>query len=321
MSSIFDRYKEIDQQFAENSKQADLSASVQSQISKAEKGLFRRNSKHEAHQKRGLKSGAQRKAGKDDSQSQELTQNGKSHRMSQWLTVGAVFGFVVSLVILVFPEIIDFQWGALTQIRVSSVFAKADENKKEMMNNESDDDANGLLALKNSLNVRSSNKNSTSEGKDGKKQGGEKSFFQEMSELLSLDSVKVTMEKTDVNETLEEKRREMERKERSLLKLEEEIEVKKAELSEQLEELLSLRRTISSKLDSSVEKNKKSMDKLVGVYSNMKPDRAASILSGMEESLATGILSKMKKQNAAAILNFIEPKKARSLTEKYAGMK
>ena len=82
-----------------------------------------------------------------------------------------------------------------------------------------------------------------------------------------------------------------------------------------------MRREISSVLDKKVVADKESVNKLVAVYSNMKPLNAANIISSIDEELAIKVLSKMKKQNAAAILNFIEPKKAQTLSEKYAGLK
>ena len=61
--------------------------------------------------------------------------------------------------------------------------------------------------------------------------------------------------------------------------------------------------------------------RLVDFYSNMKPQKAAKILTKINEDLAVEVLGKMKKKNAADIMNLLEPKKARVLSEKFAGYK
>ena len=139
--------------------------------------------------------------------------------------------------------------------------------------------------------------------------------------MLSSESVKLSMENTSINQALEKKRKALEEKERELSRFAENLDEKKAELDKQLKELTGLRRKISSVLDEKVSANKDSVTKLVGVYSNMKPANAATILTNLNEDLAVKVLGKMKKQNAAAILNYIEPKKAQTLSEKYAGLK
>lgn len=131
---------------------------------------------------------------------------------------------------------------------------------------------------------------------------------------------KLTMKNASVFDALKSKRRELEKKERRLERLEEDLQKQKDEIAKQLVELQTLRRTISSKLDKKVVTDAKSVEKLVGVYSNMKPQSAATIISQLNEDLAIKILSKMKKQNAASILDFIEPGKAQILSEKYAGI-
>jgi len=103
--------------------------------------------------------------------------------------------------------------------------------------------------------------------------------------------------------------------------LEEDLQQQRVEIEKQLLELKEMRRTISSKLDSKVMADQESIDKLVGVYSNMKPQNAATIISKLDDQLAIKVLSKMKPQNAAAVLNFVEPQKAQTLSEKYAGLK
>ena len=135
------------------------------------------------------------------------------------------------------------------------------------------------------------------------------------------DVSNLTMRNVSVFEALKTKRLALEKKERDLARLEEDLHKQKAEIEKQLKELNKMRRNISSVLDKKVETDESSLQKLVGVYSNMKPQNAATIITQLDEELAIQVLGQMRKQNAAAILNFIEPKKAKYLSEKYAGLK
>ncbi len=135
------------------------------------------------------------------------------------------------------------------------------------------------------------------------------------------DADHLTMENTNVYKALKEKRRELEKKERRLAQLEEELHKQKEEIEKQLKDMQEMRRNISSKLDKKVAADQESVEKLVGVYSSMKPKNAAVILSQIDEELAVKVLGQMKKQSAAAILNHVAPKKAQYLSEKFTGLK
>ena len=160
-----------------------------------------------------------------------------------------------------------------------------------------------------------------SAGKKEKKQEKNAGVFSTDSSVLETDVKKLTMKNSSVFEALQKKKEDLEKKERELARLEEDLHKQKVEIEGQLKELNKMRREISSVLDKKVVADKESVNKLVAVYSNMKPLNAANIISSIDEELAIKVLSKMKKQNAAAILNFIEPKKAQTLSEKYAGLK
>lgn len=138
---------------------------------------------------------------------------------------------------------------------------------------------------------------------------------------LKSGSDPLTMKNANVYEALKNKTTELEKKERQLALLEEDLQRQKLEIEKQLKEMNEMRRNISSKLETKMTADQESVEKLVGVYADMKPQNAANILAQMDEDLAVKVLEKMKKQNAAAILNYIEPKKAQTLSEKYAGLK
>ncbi len=138
---------------------------------------------------------------------------------------------------------------------------------------------------------------------------------------LKADADQLTMKNANIYKALKDKRRELEKKERRLAQLEEDLQKQKEEIEKQLKEMQEMRTNISTKLDRKVAADQESIDKLVGVYSNMKPKNAALIISQIDDDLAVKVLGKMKKQSAAEILNFVEPKKAQFLSEKFTGLK
>ncbi len=167
--------------------------------------------------------------------------------------------------------------------------------------------------------MASEGENSSDQGE--KKDQKDKSLPVGRVSQLKSDADHLTMKNASVYKALKEKEEELDKKERRLAQLEEELQIQKDEIEKQLKEMKEMRRNISSKLDQKVSADKESVEKLVGVYSNMKPQNAATIISQVEDDLAVKVLGQMNKRNAAAILNYIEPKKARMLSEKFTGLK
>jgi flagellar motility protein MotE (MotC chaperone) len=159
---------------------------------------------------------------------------------------------------------------------------------------------------------------------DGQKvDNGEKSSSKvaETKSSALVEGESLTMETSSVYKALRDKEKSLQRKERELARLEEDLHKQKQEIEKQLGDLSEMRRNISSKLETKITADQESIGKLVGVYSDMKPQNAALIMTQIDESLAVEVLGQMKKQNAAAILNFMQPDKAQKLSEKYAGLK
>lgn len=120
-------------------------------------------------------------------------------------------------------------------------------------------------------------------------------------------------------EYLNEREQQLETKEKQLAELEEKLQKEKDVLQEKMRELDGARNDIAHRLESRVKEDQEHINQLVGVYSNMKPQNAAQIISKLDESLAVSVLRKMKKQDAGSILNYIDPQKAKTLSEKYSG--
>ncbi|MCB0348973.1 MAG: hypothetical protein KDD37_09050 [Bdellovibrionales bacterium] len=128
-----------------------------------------------------------------------------------------------------------------------------------------------------------------------------------------------TQEEINIFKGLEERKKQLDEKEKSLNALAEELQKQRAELDGKLKKLEDVRENISKTLGEQIEKDEEKLNKLVEVYSNMKPNNAAKVVENLDENLAVDVLSRMKKDKAANILNLIEPQKARRLSEKFAG--
>lgn len=118
---------------------------------------------------------------------------------------------------------------------------------------------------------------------------------------------------------LEKRKNELDLREENLKKLELELKQQQDEIKKNLAELRKIRTKISQGLEQKIEKDEEKVDKLVAVYSNMKPQQAAKVMEKIDEELAIRVLAKMKKKNAAEVLNLLEPEKAKRLSEKYVG--
>lgn len=120
-------------------------------------------------------------------------------------------------------------------------------------------------------------------------------------------------------EHLMAKETELSDKEKKLEEMEAKLQKEKDELQKKIDELEAARKEIAQRLEKRVVEDEDNVSKLVGVYSNMKPQNAAVVISKLDENLAVSVLKKMKKQDAGNILNFIDPAKAKVLSEKYSG--
>jgi flagellar motility protein MotE (MotC chaperone) len=118
---------------------------------------------------------------------------------------------------------------------------------------------------------------------------------------------------------LNDRKRQLDQREAELNRLEEELQRKQKEIEEQLAKMERVRTDISSVLKDRVEQDQEKLDKLVQVYSAMKPVQAARVIEGLNEELAIEVLNKMKKKAAADILNIMDAKKAKRLSELLAG--
>lgn len=143
--------------------------------------------------------------------------------------------------------------------------------------------------------------------------------------------VSKTGEKDDQNASVSEdfsyidklrtRKEELDLREKELNQLEEELQRQKVEVDARIHQLEQMRRDIAGVLKERVESDETQVNKLVDLYSSMKPKQAADIIGSLQEDLAVQVLGKMKKKNAAEVMNLLPADKARGLSEKLTGYK
>jgi flagellar motility protein MotE (MotC chaperone) len=115
------------------------------------------------------------------------------------------------------------------------------------------------------------------------------------------------------------RKEELDRREQSLVQLEEELQKQKEDLDRRLQQLEQMRAEIAKILKDRVEVDQEKVGRLVELYSNMKPKQAAEVISSINEDLAVEVLTRMKKKNAAEIMNLLPPDKSKVLSERFTG--
>jgi flagellar motility protein MotE (MotC chaperone) len=128
-------------------------------------------------------------------------------------------------------------------------------------------------------------------------------------------------EDTSYIDKLRSRKDELDLREKELNQLEEELQRQKVEVDQRVRQLEQMRRDIASVLKERVDADETQVNKLVDLYSTMKPKQAADVIGSLQEDLAVQILGKMKKKNAAEVMNVLPSDKARTLSEKLTGYK
>jgi flagellar motility protein MotE (MotC chaperone) len=149
----------------------------------------------------------------------------------------------------------------------------------------------------------------------------EKAAAKAGTEKAGPEQTKTDQELADVShfEKLKERKEELDQREKELNELEEELQRQKVELEKRVVQLEEMRTQIATTLKDRVEVDQEKVNKLVDLYSNMKPKQAADVIGNLNDDLAIEVLAKMKKKSAAEIMNLIPADKARALSEKYTG--
>ncbi|MGM0585678.1 MAG: MotE family protein [Pseudomonadota bacterium] len=97
------------------------------------------------------------------------------------------------------------------------------------------------------------------------------------------------------------------------------LEVAEAKLEEQTQALQEAEARLADTLAIADKAAEADLDRMVGVYQNMKPKEAAEIFSAMDVTFAAGFLARMREDAAARILGGIPPERAYAISAVIAG--
>ena len=118
----------------------------------------------------------------------------------------------------------------------------------------------------------------------------------------------------DLAAALEKKRRWLEGRERALDLRERALGRLRAELDARLSRLEAYQRRLAELTRELDEKEEARLARLVAVYENMKPKRAAAIFDRLELEVLLRVATRMKERKLSVILSYMEPGRAREIT-------
>lgn len=121
-----------------------------------------------------------------------------------------------------------------------------------------------------------------------------------------------------VLQNLGQRRQQLDQREQSLNSRQALIDAADSKLDARIQQLSDLKTQIQALIDQANKTNSDDTNRLVAVYSAMKPKDAAAVLATMKDDVRLPIVAKMKDRNLAAILGVMDPNAARELTEKLA---
>ena len=107
-------------------------------------------------------------------------------------------------------------------------------------------------------------------------------------------------------------------REKELKTLEESVDKKLAEMDRKLEELRRQEKKIEALLAAKSEEEKKRTEDLAKIYEKMSPEKAATSLSGLDQRLAADLLANMKAKAAARVLDQMTKQKASELSTTFS---
>jgi flagellar motility protein MotE (MotC chaperone) len=157
--------------------------------------------------------------------------------------------------------------------------------------------------------------------KAGKVRGEGKTLPVEEQEKIQLPGQvpAVSSETFKMIETIENKNRELKKREEELRLKEVRLEALEDKVRKDLEKVEKSISESKEQMGLQNEKSKKNVEALIKVYSSMKPEEAANLVEAIDENLALKIVSGMKSKIAGQVLSKLDVQVAKRISEKLAG--
>jgi flagellar motility protein MotE (MotC chaperone) len=155
----------------------------------------------------------------------------------------------------------------------------------------------------------------------GKVRGEGKTLPVEEKEKIQLPTQvpSVRPETFSMIETIENKNRELKKREESLRIKEVRLEALEAKVRKDLEKIEKSISESKEQMGLQDKRTKKNVEALIKVYSSMKPEEAANLVEAIDEDLALKIVSGMKSKIAGQVLSKLDVQVAKRISEKLAG--
>jgi flagellar motility protein MotE (MotC chaperone) len=158
-------------------------------------------------------------------------------------------------------------------------------------------------------------------------QKGEKIFFKSEEEKekekekirLPGQMPAVSPETFRMIETIENKNRELKKREEELRIKQTRLEALEAKVRKDLDKIEKSISESKEQMGIQDERTKKNVEALIKVYSSMKPEEAANLVEAIDEGLALQIISGMKSKIAGQVLSNLDVKVAKRISENLAG--
>ena len=120
-------------------------------------------------------------------------------------------------------------------------------------------------------------------------------------------------------ETIENKNRELKKREEELRIKQTRLEALEAKVRKDLNKIEKNISESKKQMGIQDEKTKENVEALIKVYSSMKPEDAANLVEAIDEGLALQIISGMKSKIAGQVLSNLDVKVAKRISENLAG--
>lgn len=120
-------------------------------------------------------------------------------------------------------------------------------------------------------------------------------------------------------ETIENKNRELKKREEELRIKQTRLEALEAKVRKDLDKIEKSISESKEQMGIQDERTKKNVEALIKVYSSMKPEEAANLVEAIDEGLALQIISGMKSKIAGQVLSNLDVKVAKRISENLAG--
>lgn len=161
---------------------------------------------------------------------------------------------------------------------------------------------------------KASKDGAAADGDDKAKQDGAADTAMAQTEPAEFDAEDATSAEIAVLDKLGQRRKELERRARTMDLRESVLEATEKRLDTKISELKKIQATIDSMLQKHDEQQDKKMKSLVKIYESMKPKDAARIFERLELPILLDVIERMREAKSAPILAKMNPGRAKAVT-------